>query len=120
MTASVCLCGDEDLEGVCAYLCTHVIVSLSVYHLCESVWCVMTHLKFCALCLSMCVREPALGDIKVAEPEKELAQCSPLGVFLLPSLPAFPVTHPCVPEGEKERLQTRETFSPPVDAGTGL
>lgn len=39
---------------------------ISVYHLCGSAWCVITHLKFCALCLSrlcvVCVRAWFGGD----------------------------------------------------------
>ena len=54
------------LGGGCACLCTHVIVSSSVYRLCGSAWCVITHLKFCALCLSwlcvVCVRAWFGGD----------------------------------------------------------
>lgn len=37
VAASMCLCADEYLEGVCACLYAHVIVSLSMYHLCGSV-----------------------------------------------------------------------------------
>lgn len=51
VTASVCLC----LGGACAYLCTHVIMSLRVYHLSGSVWCVVIHLKLSALRFSLCV-----------------------------------------------------------------
>lgn len=55
-----------------------------------------------------------MGEIKVAPSGEELAPCSPLGlgVPLQPSLPLPPraslVTHPYIPEGEKEILETRE------------
>lgn len=39
----------------CASLWTHVIMSLSVYHLSGSVGCMITHLKSSAFCLSLCV-----------------------------------------------------------------
>lgn len=51
VAASVYLC----LGGACASLWTHVIMSLSVYHLSGSVGCVITHLKSSAFCLSLCV-----------------------------------------------------------------
>lgn len=90
---------------------------------------VCDHLKFCALCLFLCVVcvwEHALWEVKVAQPGEELAQCSPLRLVILlqPSLPppahTSAVTHPCVPEGEKERPETRESLSPSVDIDAGL
>lgn len=105
MATSVCLCVDEYLVGG-AYLCINVIVSLSVYHLCGSVWCVITYLKFCALCLSLCVCSVRVslvwGIQRLYNQERSWHSAPRSGQPISPS--TYQPCHPLIsPEGEKER-----------------